>query len=39
MADTYWVGVDVPGAGEILTTDAGWNDLFSAGAIDHTTSW
>lgn len=39
MADTYWIGVDVPGAGETLLTDAGWADLFIADTIDHTTSW
>lgn len=39
MADTYWVGTDVPGAGEVLNNDAGWTDLFIAGTIDHTTSW
>lgn len=38
MADTFWVGTDVPGAGEVLNNDASWIDLFIDGT-DHTTSW
>ena len=39
MVDSFWVGTDVPGAGEVLNTDEGWNELFVAKTIDHTTSW